>query len=346
MTETRPLTYRRDDFRSDQVIRWCPGCGDFSILAQLQRMMPTICAETGTRKEDIVFISGIGCSSRFPYYMDTFGFHSIHGRAPALAMGLKITRPELQVWIVTGDGDGLSIGTNHLIHALRRNLDVKILLFNNQIYGLTKGQYSPTSEFGKKTKSSPYGVTAHPVNALALAQASRATFVARTIDTETKHLQEVLLRAARHRGSAFVEILQNCNIFNDGAFDHLKGREVKQDRLLYLRHGEPMLFGKDSKKALVATVPSHDQHFEAVADADAHDRPILVHDETSTNEGFIYGLLNMSYPEFPVPLGVLRSVEQPTYEDLVQEQIEEARQIYGEDDLQALLGAGECWTVE
>ena len=346
MTGKTPLNYSRDDFRSDQVIRWCPGCGDFSILAQLQRMMPRICEETDTPRENVVFISGIGCSSRLPYYMNTFGFHSIHGRAPALATGLRIARPELQVWVITGDGDGLSIGTNHLIHTLRRNLDVKILLFNNQIYGLTKGQYSPTSEFGKKTRSSPYGVTAHPVNALALALASRATFVARTIDTETRHLQEILLRAARHRGSVFVEILQNCNIFNDGAFDHLKAREVKEDRLLFLQHGEPMLFGRNREKALVAASPSHDQHFEAVADAGSTDRPILVHDETSTNEGFIYGLANMEYPAFPVPVGVLRAVERPTYEDLVVQQVEEASRRHGDGSIGELLSSGECWTVE
>jgi 2-oxoglutarate ferredoxin oxidoreductase subunit beta len=346
MTEIQLRQYKRDDFRSDQVVRWCPGCGDYSILAQMQRMMPSICAETGTSREDVVFISGIGCSSRFPYYMDTYGFHSIHGRAPALALGLKIARPELQVWVVTGDGDGLSIGGNHLIHALRRNIDVKILLFNNRIYGLTKGQYSPTSEFGKKTKSSPYGVIAQPVNSLALALASRATFVARTIDTETKHLQDVLLRAARHRGSAFVEILQNCNIFNDGAFDHLKGKEVRDERLLFLRHGQPMRFGAGDSKMVVAAPSSHDSQVVAVAEAETAAQPPLVHDEESRNIGFTYGLANMDYPDFPLPVGVLRAVAQPTYEDLVEQQIEVARQTQGSGDLEALLDAGECWTVE
>jgi 2-oxoglutarate ferredoxin oxidoreductase subunit beta len=346
MTTELPLVYTRDDFKSDQVVRWCPGCGDYAILAQVQRMMPTICAETGTRREDVVFISGIGCASRFPYYMETYGFHSIHGRAPAIALGLKMAQPGLQVWVVTGDGDALSIGGNHLIHTLRRNVDVKILLFNNRIYGLTKGQYSPTSEFGKKTKSSPDGVTAQPVNALALALASRATFVARTIDTETKHLQEVLLRAAHHRGSAFVEILQNCNIFNDGAFEHVKGRDVRDERLLFLRQGEPLRFGADSARVLSAGGAGPGDPMFRIEDAAAAGDRALVHDETSANEGFVYGLANLDYPDFPLPLGVLRAIEQPTYEELVAHQIEEAQQQRGPGDLEALLDAGECWTVE
>jgi 2-oxoglutarate ferredoxin oxidoreductase subunit beta len=277
--------------------------------------------------------------------MDTYGFHSIHGRAPSLAMGLKVTRPELQVWVVTGDGDGLSIGGNHLIHALRRNLDIKVLLFNNRIYGLTKGQFSPTSEFGKKTRSSPYGAIAQPVNALGLALTSQATFVARTIDTETTHLQETLLRAARHRGAAFVEILQNCNIFNDGAFDNVKSRDVRDERLLRLRHGEPMRFGAADGKVLVAAGASHESHFAAVADAGTG-RPVLVHDETSRNEGFVYGLAAMDVPEFPLPVGVLRAVDRPTYEDHMEQQISDARAAQGPGDLKALLEAGESWTVE
>jgi 2-oxoglutarate ferredoxin oxidoreductase subunit beta len=344
MSDSATPTYTRNDFKSDQVIRWCPGCGDYAILAQMQRMMPTICERTGVAKEDVVFISGIGCASRFPYYMDTYGFHSIHGRAPAFAMGLKLARPELQVWVVTGDGDALSIGGNHLIHALRRNVDAKILLFNNRIYGLTKGQYSPTSEFGKRTRSSPDGVTAQPVNALALALASRASFVARTVDTETAHLKEILLRAATHRGSAFVEILQNCNIFNDGAFDHLKAREVRDERLLFLEDGEPMRFGSDGGKALLAGGAAPGEPFARVGEA--ADPGVLVHDEGSLNEGFVYGLANLDYPDFPLPLGVLRALERPTYEDLVGQQIDEARQRQGPGDLEALLASGECWTVD
>jgi 2-oxoglutarate ferredoxin oxidoreductase subunit beta len=345
MTTEVPLSYTRNDFRSDQTVRWCPGCGDYSILAQVQRIMPQVCADHGVAKEDVVFISGIGCSSRFPYYMNTYGFHSIHGRAPTLATGLKIARPELQVWIVTGDGDGLSIGGNHLMHTLRRNLDVKILLFNNRIYGLTKGQYSPTSEFGKKTKSSPYGVTARPVDTIALALASGATFAARTIDTETKHLQEVLTRAAAHRGSAFVEILQNCNIFNDGAFEHLTDRKVHDDRLLYLRHGEPMTYGPDGELAIVSEGIGSDVHLECARVQDTTPDHIINHDETSRNDSFVYGLAKMDYPDFPVPIGVFRAREHPTYEDLVEQSIEQASEKLGPGDLESLLGSGDTWTV-
>ena len=346
MSAEKPLVYKRDDFRSDQVIRWCPGCGDYAILAQVQRMMPAICEQTQTPKENVVFISGIGCASRFPYYMDTYGFHTIHGRAPAVALGLKLARPELQVWIVTGDGDGLSIGGNHLVHALRRNFDAKILLFNNRIYGLTKGQYSPTSEFGKKTKSSPYGVTAQPLNAMALALASRASFVARTIDTETRHLQEMILRAANHRGSAFVEILQNCNIFNDGAFDDVKGRDVKAERLLHLQDGEPLRFGAADDKLLVPATGSDPDSYLAVADAATTTHPALIHDEASANGAYAYSLANMEPPTHPLPVGVIRAVAQPTYEDLVEQQIEDARARLGPGDLASLLDAGECWTVD
>ena len=242
--------YDRKIFTSDQIVRWCPGCGDYSILAQMQKTMPEICREQGIPRENVVVISGIGCSSRFPYYMNTYGFHSIHGRAPTFASGLKISRPELQVWVVTGDGDGLSIGGNHLIHALRRNIDLKILLFNNRIYGLTKGQYSPTSEQGKKTKSTPHGSVDYPLNPLCLALAAEATFVARTIDADTKHLAGILKRAAGHKGSAFVEIYQNCNIFNDGAFKSFADKKVRDDRTLVLEHGKPMVFGKERDKGI------------------------------------------------------------------------------------------------
>jgi 2-oxoglutarate ferredoxin oxidoreductase subunit beta len=290
-----------------------------------------------------VFISGIGCSSRFPYYMDTYGFHSIHGRAPALALGLKLARPELQVWVITGDGDGLSIGGNHLVHALRRNLDVKILLFNNEIYGLTKGQYSPTSAFGTRTRSSPEGVLAQPVSAAALAVASRATFVARTIDTETRHLRSILLRAATHRGSAFVEILQNCNIFNDGAFDHMKAREVRDDRLLMLEQGASLAFGANQSKCLRPARPGSDHYFAVAA---AGDEAAIRHDETSPNEALVYALATMGLPEFPLPLGVLRAVEQPTFESLVDDQLQAARASGSSGNLDDLLAAGDCWTVE
>src|SRR5438128_3878455 len=243
---TDPATQTRKDFVSDQDVRWCPGCGDYAILAQVQKLMP----ELGAPRENFVFISGIGCSSRFPYYMNTYGFHSIHGRAPAIASGLKITRPELSVWVITGDGDGLSIGGNHLLHCIRRNLDLNILLFNNRIYGLTKGQYSPTSLPGHKTKSSPMGSIEQSFNPLAVALGAEATFVARTVDVHTKHLQEVLRRAAAHRGTSFVEIYQNCLIYNANAWDHVTGPDVTDDNTLLLEHGKPMLFGKNRDKGI------------------------------------------------------------------------------------------------
>ena len=346
MTNAANTEYRREDFTSDQTVRWCPGCGDYSILAQVQRMMPQICAENGLAREDIVFVSGIGCSSRFPYYMNTYGFHTIHGRAPTVALGLKIARPDLQVWVITGDGDGLSIGGNHLIHTLRRNLDVKILLFNNRIYGLTKGQYSPTSEFGKRTKSSPLGVIAQPVNPLSLACASRATFIARTIDKDTKHLQDVLLRAARHRGSAFVEIYQNCNIFNDFAFDHLTDRKVRNERLLYLDHGSPLTFGADAEKVIVTTGRGATSHFGVATRSEAIEEDIVVHDEATGNDAYTYALSSIDHPEFPVPMGVLRALEGPTYEDHVAGQIEEAQRRKGPGSLETLMHSGEVWTVD
>lgn len=240
-------TLTRKDFVTDQEVRWCPGCGDYSILAQTQKVMPDL----GVPREKIVFVSGIGCSSRFPYYMHTYGFHTIHGRAPAIATGLKSSRPDLMVWVITGDGDALSIGGNHLLHVLRRNVDVKVVLFNNRIYGLTKGQYSPTSELGKKgVKSAPLGVPDHPLNPLSVAIGAEATFVARTIDTDTNHLIALMERAAAHKGAAFVEVYQNCNVYNDGAFAYLKERDTRDERTLYLEHGQPMLFGKDRKRGI------------------------------------------------------------------------------------------------
>jgi 2-oxoglutarate ferredoxin oxidoreductase subunit beta len=316
------------------------------VLAQVQRIMPEVCRQSGLRRENIVFVSGIGCASRFPYYMNTYGFHSIHGRAPTVATGLKMARPELQVWVVTGDGDGLSIGANHLIHALRRNVDIKILLFNNRIYGLTKGQYSPTSELGKRTRSSPQGVAARPLNPLSLAVAARASFIARAIDTETKHLQQVLLRAAAHRGSAFVEIYQNCNIFNDGTFAPLLEKAHKAERLLYLEHGQPLRFGADGARVIVAggrggsTAP-------VIADfATSDPDEVIVHDERAPGETYAYALSSLDYPDFPVPVGVLRAVTAPTFEELVEEQIASARAGRGLEDLETLMHAGETWTVE
>jgi 2-oxoglutarate ferredoxin oxidoreductase subunit beta len=325
----------RKDFITDQDVRWCPGCGDYAILAQVQKVMP----ELGIPRENIVFISGIGCSSRFPYYMNTYGFHSIHGRAPTIASGLKITRPELSVWVVTGDGDGLSIGGNHLIHILRRNVDVNILLFNNRIYGLTKGQYSPTSEQGKVTKSTPFGSPDYPFNPISVALGAQATFVARSIDVEAKHLQETLHRAYRHRGTAFVEILQNCNIFNDGAFASLTDKDTKADTQLVLEHGKPLIFGKNRDKGLRL----RNGKIEVVQLGDhASERDLLVHDETDA--GLAFALSQLSPPEFPTPVGVFRAVERPTYEDIVRGQVESAKK-RKPADLNELLRQGDIWTV-
>lgn len=329
------LKLSRRDFVTDQDVRWCPGCGDYAILAQVQKVMP----ELGIPRENIVFISGIGCSSRFPYYMNTFGFHSIHGRAPALASGLKITRPELSVWVVTGDGDGLSIGGNHLIHILRRNIDVNILLFNNRIYGLTKGQYSPTSEQGKVTKSTPLGAPDYPFNPLSIALGAQATFVARTVDVETKHLQEILHRAFQHRGTSFVEILQNCNIFNDGAFSSLTDRETKADHQLVLRHGEPLRFGKQREKGIQLV---HGK-LNVVEIGDHVDEDQLVrHDETDLGLAFL--LSQLGPPDFPTPLGVVRAVERPTYEEVLGDQIRRAKERHA-PNLEALLRGPETWVV-
>jgi 2-oxoglutarate ferredoxin oxidoreductase subunit beta len=308
----------------------------------MQKVMPGICARHNIPRENVVFVSGIGCSSRFPYYMNTYGFHGIHGRAPTFATGLKAVRPDLQVWVVTGDGDGLSIGGNHLMHALRRNLDLKILLFDNRIYGLTKGQYSPTSEFGKKTKSSPFGTAEQPINPLLIALAAEATFVARSMDRDTKHLQYVLERAAEHRGSAFVQIFQNCNIFNDGAFESFSDPAVRDEKTMILEHGKPLLFGKEKKKGLRWRGASLEV-FEAEG---AAEEDFIVHDEKVEEPSLAYSLARLGEPDFPVPLGVFRAVERPTYEEVVDQQIAEARKKPGADDLQALIDAGDTWKVE
>jgi 2-oxoglutarate ferredoxin oxidoreductase subunit beta len=329
----------RKDFVSDQEVRWCPGCGDYSILAQTQKVMP----DFGYAKEDIVFISGIGCSGRLPYYMNTYGFHTIHGRAPTLATGLKAARPDLMVWVITGDGDALSIGGNHVLHSMRRNVDIKLVMFNNRIYGLTKGQASPTSELGKKTKSTPAGTIDTPVMPLSIALAAEATFVARSVDTHTEHLQETLERSGRHTGSAFLEVLQNCNIFNDGAFRDFTDREVREDRMLVLKHGEPMIFGKDRDKGirLNGLRPEVVQLGDGVSEAD-----LLVHDERSEDPYLAYMLSRMWWPDFPVPVGVLRSVDRPTHDQLLQGQIDDAQARRGPGGLEKLLHSGETWTAD
>ncbi len=331
-----PVTLNRKDFVSDQTVRWCPGCGDYAILASVQKTLPDI----GVPKENIVFISGIGCSSRFPYYMNTFGIHSIHGRAPTLATGLAIANPELSVWVVTGDGDGLSIGGNHLIHAIRRNINLNILLFNNRIYGLTKGQYSPTSRQGAKTKSSPMGSLEQPLNPIALAMAAEATFIARSIDAHTQHLGDTLLAASQHNGVSFVEIYQNCVIFNPTEWEGLDDRRVRDEHILYLEHGKPMIFGKDLDKGirLNGFRPEVVQLGNGVTEAD-----LLVHDETSTQLAFI--LASMEHPEFPAPMGVIRRVRKQTYTEGLMGQIATAQQARGVGDLRRLYESADLWTV-
>ncbi|MGI9319832.1 MAG: 2-oxoacid:ferredoxin oxidoreductase subunit beta, partial [Thiogranum sp.] len=325
--------------------RWCPGCGDYSILAQVQRTLPAICQELDIPRENIVFVSGIGCSSRFPYYMNTYGFHTIHGRAPTIATGLKAMRPDLQVWIATGDGDALSIGTNHLVHCLRRNVDVKILLFNNRIYGLTKGQYSPTSEQGKKTKSSPMGSLEPPLHPLHLALTSGATFVARVIATDAKHMQEVLQRAARHRGSAFIEIYQNCNVFNDEAFEHFTDKKVRDEQTLYLVDGEPLVYGANRDKTLAIRGGSNGMTVEKAALDDVPEEQRLVLHETAEPNLLARMLSQLNEHEFPVPLGVFRCVEQPLYGEMMTGQVSVAQEARGKGDFMAHLHSGDTWTV-
>ncbi len=334
-----PAKLTRKDFASDQEPRWCPGCGDYSILAQTQKVMP----DFGVPKEKIVFVSGIGCSGRFPYYMNTYGFHSIHGRAPTLATGLKLANPELMIWVVTGDGDALSIGGNHILHAMRRNVDIKVMMFNNRIYGLTKGQASPTTAFGQKTKSTPVGSADYPIHPLVVALAAEASFVARTVDTQTDHLQSVVDRAGRHKGSAFVEILQNCNIFNDGAHRMFTDREVRDDKMLILEQGKPMVFGKDRDMGL--RLNGVRPEIVRIGDGGITLDDILVHDETSDDPTIHNMLARIYWPDFPVPIGVIRNVPRPTHDELVMAQVRTAVAKHGEADLEKLLGQGETWTV-
>jgi len=333
-----PPTLTKKDFQTDQEVRWCPGCGDYSILAQVQKVMP----ELGIKREDVVFVSGIGCSSRFPYYMNTYGFHTIHGRAPAVATGVKITRPELQVWVVTGDGDALSIGGNHFIHMLRRNVDLKILLFNNRIYGLTKGQYSPTSELGKKAKSTPYGSIDAPFNPLHLAIGAGATFVARTIDVEPVHMQQVIHRMAKHKGSAFVEILQNCNVFNDGAWEAVTEKTVKDDMQIRMEHGKPLIFGKQKNKGI--RMNGLTPEVVTIGQNGVTEKDILVWDEKAA-PALPFMVSSLEFPKFPEPIGVFRAVEQPAYHELEAQQDAAILAKKGEGDLEKLLNAGDTWVV-
>ncbi len=329
------------DFKTDQEVRWCPGCGDYAILAAVQAFMP----ELGIRRENTVFVSGIGCSSRFPYYMNTFGMHSIHGRAPAIATGLATSRRDLSVWVVTGDGDALSIGGNHLIHALRRNVNLKILLFNNRIYGLTKGQYSPTSEVGKITKSTPMGSLDAPFNPLSLAIGAEATFVARTIDSDRQHLQSVLRAAAEHEGTALVEIYQNCNIFNDGAFEVLKEPGTRDEALVRLEHGKPVRFGAGGGQGVFRDAVSGELSVGAVT-AENEGR-VLVHDAHAAGPATAFALTRIADADalHHTPIGVLRSVRRPVYDTLMAEQLERAVAEQGPGDLAALLAGKDSWSI-
>lgn len=328
------------DYASDQEVRWCPRCGDYSILAQMKKVLPTL----GVPKENTVFISGIGCSSRFPYYMNTYGLHSIHGRAPAVATGLKVTRPELQVWVITGDGDALSIGGNHFLHAIRRNVDLNIVLFNNQIYGLTKGQYSPTSPQGKKTKSTPYGSVDAPLTPLSVAIGARATFAARSVDVDIKHLCMVLERAAKHKGTSFVEVYQDCNVFNTGAFEFASKKGEKEENVVYLEHGKPLIFGKERDKGIRLNEynrPEVVQLGQGISEDD-----LLFHDEKAESPDLAFLLAGMRYPQIAEPMGVLRCVEQPTYDEAVNSQVSDVSEQLGKGDLENLFMSGDTWEVE
>ncbi len=343
MTDTLPPIdvppTSRKDWMSDQEVRWCPGCGDYSILAAVQLLMP----ELGVRQENTVFVSGIGCAARFPYYMNTYGMHSIHGRAPAIATGLAVARPDLDIWVITGDGDALSIGGNHLIHALRRNVNLKILLFNNQIYGLTKGQFSPTSELGKVTKSTPFGSLDHPFNPISLAIGAEATFVARTHDMDRAHMMETFRRAHEHKGSAFVEIYQNCNVFNDGAFETITTKANRASMLIPLIHGEPIRFGEDQELGVVSDAQGQ---VKVVAVADVGSDTLLVHDETREDPGLAFALSRLATgPTMPTPVGVFRAVERAEYTDMVTAQVDQAVAQKGPGDLAALLRSGSTWQV-
>jgi 2-oxoglutarate ferredoxin oxidoreductase subunit beta len=334
-----PIELSKKDFESDQPVRWCPGCGDYAILATMQGFMP----ELGIPRENIVWISGIGCAARFPYYMETYGIHGIHGRAPAIASGVAIARPDLNVWVATGDGDSLSIGGNHLIHAMRRNINLTILMFNNQIYGLTKGQYSPTSEIGKVTKSTPFGSADYPFNPISLALGAECSFVARTIDNDRNHMLEILRKAIAHKGTKFIEVYQNCNIFNDGAFDAVRDPRTGRANRIYLEDGKPITFGANAEKGVVL---EPDASLRIVDVEEVGEQRLLVHHEAAIVPGRAFALSRLSHsPTGPVPLGVFRSVERPTYEEIVSQQIDQAKARGGDGDLAKLLSGGDTWTV-
>jgi len=338
------MKYTPQDFKSNQEVKWCPGCGDHAILASVQRAMPEICESLNYSKERFVFVSGIGCSSRFPYYMDTYGFHGIHGRASAIATGVKVANPTLTVWQVTGDGDALAIGGNHFIHAVRRNIDINIILFNNQIYGLTKGQYSPTSKLGMVTKTSPYGTVEHPFNPGALVLGSRGTFFARSLDVELKLTQDIMVESAKHDGTAVTEVLVNCVIFNDKTHFNLVDRENRADRVIVLKHGEPMIFGKDRDKGLM--LDGIKLKVVKIGENGITEKDILVHDAKEENPGLHSMLIDMKFPEYPVALGVIRAVKDSTYDDNVRDQLAEVREKSKIKTMDDLLMSGATWEVK
>ena len=337
---SEPVTLTRKDFQTDQEVRWCPGCGDYSILTAVQLLF----VELGLATRNQVFVSGIGCAARFPYYMDTYGIHSIHGRAPAVATGVAVARPDLDVWVVSGDGDALSIGGNHLIHALRRNVNLKILMFNNQIYGLTKGQFSPTSETGKVTKSSPFGSLDTPFNPISLVLGAEASFVARTHDMDRAHMMDTMRRAYEHKGSAFVEVYQNCNVFNDGAFEAVTAKDARSEMLIDLKHKEPIRFGANGEHGVVLNAFGECEIAEV---ADVGVEKLIVHDETRTDPTLAFALSRLANgPTSPTPVGVFRSIERPTYEDEVSLQLAVATETRGLGDLETLLASGGTWVVD
>jgi 2-oxoglutarate ferredoxin oxidoreductase subunit beta len=340
MSEVVANKYTSKDFKSDQEVRWCPGCGDHAVLSSAQRSL----AEMGIPKEKFAFVSGIGCSSRFPYYMDTYGFHGIHGRASAIASGVKIANPELSVWQITGDGDALAIGGNHFIHVIRRNIDINIILFNNEIYGLTKGQYSPTSNKGIVTKTSPYGTVEEPFSVGELVIGAKGKFFARTVDTNISLSTQIYAEAEKHKGTSVVEVLQNCVIFNDGVHDIVTDKEVRDDRTIILKHGQPMIFGKGSNKGLV--LEGLKLKVVTIGEEGINEKNLLVHDAYEPNPGIQYMLANMRYPEYPVALGVIRSVPSPTYEKLVEEQIAEIQKKAKIKCMDDLLKSGSTWNVD
>jgi 2-oxoglutarate/2-oxoacid ferredoxin oxidoreductase subunit beta len=340
MVEVLVNNYNPKDFKSDQEVRWCPGCGDHAVLSSIYRAL----AKLGLSKEKIVFISGIGCSSRFPYYMDTYGFHSIHGRGPAISTGVKLANPELSVWQITGDGDALAIGGNHFIHAIRRNIDINILLFNNEIYGLTKGQYSPTSAKGIKTKTSPFGTVEEPFSVGELVIGAKGKFFARTIDTNLALSTQIYIEAAKHNGTSVIEILQNCIIFNDGIHDNIAKKDVRDDRTLILEHGKPMIFGSEKEKGLI--LDGLKLKVVKIGENGITEKDLLVHDELEVNSGIQYMLADMRYPEYPVALGVIRKVPGPTYDKSVKDQIKDVQYTAKIKCMDDLLHSGSTWEVE